>query len=487
MRKKTSIRLLAAMLALALVAAACGGDSAETGPATTAPSADADNNMDESEDSDDNGMDEDDNSDGNSMDEDDNSDGMDEDDNDGTSADEVTTTTSEAVPAPPPEPTPVPGFDGSTIRVGVISDLSGPASIIGVPLTAGAQVYYDYVNSQGGIAGRYMIETNEQDHQYMPSIALQVYNSIKDDVVLIGQLLGTPITNAVLESLKQDNIVAAPASLDSFWVREQNLLPIGSPYQIQAINGLDWWINEGGGNVNQTYCTFVQDDPYGEAGQEGVEFAAEALGFTITESVSYVAGDTDFSAQIQQLSNAGCEVVYFVALPNVTAPALGEAASKEFAPTWISASPTWVNILALSPVAEYLQKTMIIVGEGSTWGDTEVEGMGPMLERLAEFAPDQGPDYYFTFGYLQAHAVVQVLEAAVANGDLSRQGIIDAMNSLGEVSFEGLGGDYFYGAPADRIPSTENTIFRVNPAVPNGVEAEVVGYEASFASDFAFN
>ena len=40
----------------------------------------------------------------------------------------------------------------------------------------------------------------------------------------------------MLPQLKPDNIVAAPASLDAFWVREQNLLPIGAPYQIQAIN-----------------------------------------------------------------------------------------------------------------------------------------------------------------------------------------------------------------------------------------------------------
>ena len=83
MRKKTSIRLLAAMLALALVAAACGGDSDETAPTTTAPTAEPANNMDE-----DNNMDESADSDGNSMDESDNSDGMDEDDHDGSSADD---------------------------------------------------------------------------------------------------------------------------------------------------------------------------------------------------------------------------------------------------------------------------------------------------------------------------------------------------------------------------------------------------------------
>ena len=382
---------------------------------------------------------------------------------------------------------PGPGFDGSTINVGVISDLSGPASIIGNPLTAGGQVYYDYINSQGGVAGRYLIETVERDHQYNPATAVQIYNEAKDDVVMFGQLLGTPITNAVLESLKEDGLVAAPASLDAFWVREQNLLPIGGPYQIQAINGFDWWINEGGGNVDQVYCSFIQDDPYGDAGQEGLEFAADNLGFTVSEVARYVSGDTDFSAQVQQLQDAGCEVVFLVTLPSVTGTALGTAAASGFAPQWIGTSPTWINAFAqIEQLAPYLQEYFVVVGEGSTWGDESVPGMATMVERLEEFAPDQDPDYYFTFGYLQAHAVVQVLEAAVANGDLSREGIIEAMNGLGSVSFEGLGGDYFYGTPDERVPSTENTIFMVNPAVPNGVEAVTTGYRAPFAGDFVF-
>ena len=379
-----------------------------------------------------------------------------------------------------------PGFDGTTIKVGVISDLSGPVAIIGAPLTAGGQVYYDYINSQGGVAGQYLIETVEADHQYNPATAVQVYNDVKDDVVVIGQLLGTPITNAVLESLKEDGVVAAPASLDAFWVREQNLLPIGAPYQIQAINGLDWWVNEGGGSVDQVYCTFIQDDPYGEAGQEGVDFAAENLGLTIADTARYVAGDTDFSAQIQQLQGSGCEVVFLVATPSVTGGALGAAATTGFAPQWIGQSPVWINVLAGTALAPYLQANLIIVGEGATWGDDSVPGMASLIERLAEFAPDQAPDYYFTFGYLQALAVVELLEVAVANGDLSREGIIEALNSLGTVSFDGLSGDYYFGPPDERIPGTENTIFRVNPEVPNGVEAVATGYKASFADDFVF-
>ena len=472
MNKKQWFRLLALLLTATLFAAACGGDDGES----TAPDDGDDMADDAADDGDDMAAEDDAADDGDDMADDAADDGDDMADDDTADDDDMAEELAEG-----------PGFDGSTINVGVISDLSGPAAIIGNPLTAGGQVYYDYINSQDGVAGQYLIETVEVDHQYNPATAVQVYNDIKDDVVILGQLFGTPITNAVLESLKEDGLVAAPASLDAFWVREQNLLPIGGPYQIQAINGFDWWINEGGGNVDQVYCSFIQDDPYGEAGQEGLEFAAENLGFTVTEVARYVSGDTDFSAQIQQLQGAGCEVVFLVTLPSVTGGALGTAAASEFAPQWIGVSPTWINALAGSGLAPYLQAYFVVVAEGSTWGDESVPGMTTMIERLEEFAPDQAPDYYFAFGYLQAHAVVQVLEAAVANGDLSREGIVEALNSLGTVSFEGLSGDYFYGTPDQRIPSTENTIFVVNPEVPNGVEAVAIGYKSSFADEFVFD
>ena len=475
MKKKHWFRLLALLLAASLLAAACGDDDGDSTAPDGDDTAEGDDAADEVDADDTAEVDADDSDDMAGDDDADDGDDMagDDDADDGDDmAEEIATG---------------PGFDGTTINVGVISDLSGPVAIIGEPLTAGGQVYYDYINSQGGVAGQYLIETVEVDHQYNPATAVQVYNEVKDDVVIIGQLLGTPITNAVLESLKEDGLVAAPASLDAVWVREQNLLPIGGPYQIQAINGLDWWVNEGGGSVDQVYCSFIQDDPYGEAGQEGIDFAAENLGLTVTEIARYVSGDTDFSAQIQQLQGAGCEVVFLVTTPSVTGGALGTAAAGGYAPQWIGVSPTWINALAGSALAPYLQAYFVVVAEGSTWGDDSVPGMATLIERLEEFAPDQEPDYYFTFGYLQAHAVVQVLEAAVAAGDLSREGIIEALNSLGTVSFEGLSGDYFYGTPDERIPSTENTIFVVNPEVPNGVEAVATGYRASFAEDFVFD
>ena len=59
------------------------------------------------------------------------------------------------------------------------------------------------------------------------------------------------------------------------------------------------------------------------------------------------------------------------------------------------------------------------MAEGTEWGDTQVPGMKDMMEQVKEFKPDQQPDYYFSFGYLQGIAMTALLEKAVELGDLS--------------------------------------------------------------------
>ena len=66
-----------------------------------------------------------------------------------TSGDSGTTTT-EAQTVAPVEIANAPGFDGSIIKLGYLTDLSGGLQVIGVPIRDGAQVYWDYVNNELG-------------------------------------------------------------------------------------------------------------------------------------------------------------------------------------------------------------------------------------------------------------------------------------------------------------------------------------------------
>jgi ABC-type branched-subunit amino acid transport system substrate-binding protein len=381
----------------------------------------------------------------------------------------------------------VPGFDGETIRLGVVTPTSGPVAVIGEPLTNGNRAYWDYVNEElGGVGEQYPVELVIEDSAYDAPTAVQKYNQIKGDVVMFNQLLGTPIVNALLEQLSADNIVAQPASLDSFWVREQNLLPIGAPYQIQAINGVNWYVTEGGGSESSAVCTLRQDDPYGEAGQEGVDFALEQLGIDLTEEATFPVGNPDFTAQITQLQGAGCEMVWLVSTPSDTGAALGKAAELGFAPRWMAQSPTWIGAFVESELLPYLEANYTWVSEGPEYGDESVPGMSEMIRSQETYTPDQEPDVYFNFGYNEARAVHQVLEQAVEQGDLSRDGIIEAMNSLEEIEFDGILGEYGWGAPDDRDPPRASSIFEVDATKPIGLGLIVAEHEAPFAADFEF-
>lgn len=384
------------------------------------------------------------------------------------------------------QPGPVTGFDGTTIKLGVLSPLSGPVAVIGQPLTAGNKVWFDQINAQGGIAGKYKVELVQEDTQYKPDVAVQQYNKIKSQVVAFTQLLGTPSTLAVLPQLRADKILAAPASLDALWVREPNLLPVGGPYQIQAINAMDHYLTEGGGTPQSKICTMIQDDVYGEAGQAGIDFAAQRYGFTVANTQRFKTGTENFAGQIGALAGAGCQMVFLTATPTDAAKIWGTAAQARYAPKWYAQSPSYTSALSRSAIAPYLQQYVTIVAEGTEWGDPSVPGMSKMVSGLTQFAPQQQPDYYFAFGYNQGRAMTAVLEKAVAAGDLSRDGILEASSQLGTLSFEGLTGDYQYGPADTRNPPRSSTLFKVDPAKPFGLATLKYNFTSAAAQAYEF-
>lgn len=436
-KKQPWLRMLALLMALAMAAAACGGSSDDDDDAGTTTTAADDGGDDGGEE-----------------------------------------------PAGDPEPTA--GFDGTTIRLGALTPTSGPAAIIGNPLTKGNEVYFEALNAQGGVAGKYQVELDIRDSAYAEATAIQEYNAGKGDVVMYVQILGTAIIKAVLSQMMQDDIVASPATLDADWIAEENLLPIGGPYQIQVINGLDWYVNEDGG-AGTKVCMLAQDDPYGDAGEEGVDHAASELDFEKGPRVDFAVGTPDFTTQINQLEGGDCEAVVLVATPLDAAGALGRAAQAGYAPRWLVVSPGFLKLLYAGDLAPYAAENVRVLSEGANWGDESVPGMAQMVADLEEYGDGQEPDPYFAFGYNQARAVHQVLEKAVEMGDLSKEGIKAAMGELGTITFDGLLGDYEYGSgPADRNPPRTSTIFQFDADAPTGLTSVTDSFASEAAESFDF-
>ena len=91
----------------------------------------------------------------------------------------------------------------------------------------------------------------------------------------------------------------------------------------------------------------------------------------------FKVGDKDVTGQVQRLQGSKCDAVFLVATPTDAGTIWGTAAKLGYAPRWIGQSPTWIDELGASPLAEYLQQTTWIVAEGTEWGDEQVPGMKP--------------------------------------------------------------------------------------------------------------
>jgi ABC-type branched-subunit amino acid transport system substrate-binding protein len=381
-----------------------------------------------------------------------------------------------------------PGFDGKTITVGLLTVSSGPVAAIGDPMSAGNEVYWKRINEKGGVAGKYKVELKKYDTKYTDSEAVTQYGLSKDSVAMYGQILGTNVVNGVKDLLTADGILGQPATLDAYWTHEPELMPFGAPYQIQAINGLDYAVRKLDGK-NKTVCALTKDDDYGKAGLAGYEYAVTKLGLKGGAKATFKTGD-DMTATINTLQQGNCGIVLYTGLSIDTSATIQAAAARQFNPKWIALSASWNSTLSMgtdgkpTALAPYLEQNFFLAAEGYNWGDTSNPAMKQMLDDVAKYKPDQTPNGYFTFGWNEAWAVHQVLEKAAELGDLTQSGILEASHKIDKLEFGDGYGEYTYGDPADRAPTRQTTVFGIKAAAPNGTDAQEVNFVSEAAKAY---
>lgn len=383
------------------------------------------------------------------------------------------------------DPANAPGFDGTTIKIGFLTDLTGPLVVIGGPIRDGSQIYWDYVNEElGGIAGKYKVELVVEDTNDKAATAVQAYQKIKDDVVMFGEILSTHTSAAISPFLIEDEIVAIPGSLSARWVREPNFLPQAAPYEYEMINIIDWWHNTQS-DGNDVYCSVYVDDAYGTTTLTAVTYIAEQLGIEIAEEVSIDRGDTDFTTQLTRLEEANCTVVAAITVPTEQNILLAAAATADYKPVWLGALPSYLSLFGAVPTFAPNYENFYYAQDAPGLTDTSVEGIVNFKVRFEKykstaFSTFNLAGYFLSFG---AHAL---LERAAELGDFSRAGILRASEELGEVDVEGLAAqNYVYGPASERVPPKGSRIFEHEPDNgPDDFINEVANYTSIHIDGF---
>ena len=337
---------------------------------------------------------------------------------------------------------PGPGFDGTTISLGYLGNVAGgPFAVPGKALTAGFNAIISTVNDKGGIGGKYKINNIFAETEYNAEKSVAKYTELRDKVVMISQIYGTPNVQAVLPKLRQDGLVGSPISWDAEWSKDPNLLPNGGVYQVRAINIIDYYITKLG-NKDKKLCSVTHNSAYGDATLEGYEFALKKLGYAAPVKIKILNTDpgSAMGAVATQLKAGGCDAVFAGISSGQTTGILVSASQQGYNPTLLLMGPAFNVGQVTDAVATLYEKQVLVESDVAQWGDPAVPGMVGLLADVKKFAPEYAAqvDTAFAVGWAEAKSVVAVLEKAVALGDLSRDGIKKAMAQTGKVDTGGV-------------------------------------------------
>ena len=373
-----------------------------------------------------------------------------------------------------------PGVSEDTITLGVLTDQSGPFAGASAGIAQGRQLFWDAQNAAGGVCDR-TVQFDVVDHAYNAQNASTLYTSMEPEVLAFDELLGSPMIAALLPSIDQSGVLTMAVSFSSSLLDSPYVVVTGATYDVEMINAVQWLLDEGtiaaGDSVGHIYL----EGDYGENALAGTRHAAEELGVEIVEQ-KVLPTDADLTAAVTAIDQAGANVVLLTTTPPQAASAVAVAQANGLDLSFVGSNPTFSPALLASPAADALQSSYVVVSSVAPYA-SDAAGPTAVREAFGTTFPDGTPTSFVLYGYAQGELMASILETACANGALTREGLVEAFQSLDDVDTEGLVAPLDFSDPG-QPPARETFILRPDAAAPGGLSVVTDLFASPLATEF---
>jgi branched-chain amino acid transport system substrate-binding protein len=335
----------------------------------------------------------------------------------------------------------VPGVTDTSILIGTTQPLSGAASAY-ASISAGSTAYFKYLNDKGGINGR-MITYTVDDDGYDPAKAVPLVRQLitQDNVFAVFNELGTPVNLATRDYINQQKVPDLfVATGSSHWGTDYKQFPWTIGYQPDYVSeGKIYAKDILKNHPNAKIGILYQNDDYGKDYVNGLK---AGLGDKATSMVvdmeTYEANAADVSSQVASLKAKGADLFLIAATPKFAAQAIAGASKLSWKPA------IYLNSVSnqVSTVQGAIKASAADAAEGTTsvaylkdpantakWGSDA--GMKLYFQIMAKYLPssDAVHDGNYIYGMNVAWAFQKVLEKAGKNG-VTRQNVMDITRSM---------------------------------------------------------
>jgi ABC-type branched-subunit amino acid transport system substrate-binding protein len=365
------------------------------------------------------------------------------------------------------------GVEGTTIRLGVLTDLTGVFAALGKDITNANELFWQ--NNQ--VCDTYDVELDVQDTGYVPQTGVQLYSGMKDTVLAMQQTIGSPINTALAPEYEADQIVNFPSA----WSKTLTEIPgtgvVGATYDVEIANGYDYMFKEGLLKEGDTVGHIYFEGEYGANGLAGTQAVAKEKGLKVVEA-QIKSTDQDMSSQITQFKAAGVNMVALTVAPTQLASAAVAMEAQGLDVPILGSNPVFAPGLLAGPAANKIKQDLYVASPVSAFDQHE-----DLLKQYQAAYPDATPSLGVLVGVGMSELMKQVLDSACDNGDLTRQGVLDAFNGLEDVDTNDVVVP-IRGFEPGKSPSLES--FILQPAdVPGGAKVVQDAFEGEFAAAIA--
>lgn len=318
--------------------------------------------------------------------------------------------------------------------LGQSAAFTGPAAQLGIQFHQGAKLWFDQVNTQGGVAGK-SVEIKMLDDGYEPDrCAENTRKLIEEDVFALFGYIGTPTSLAALPLVKKAQIPFIAPFTGAMGLRDpliKNVFHLRASYNDETALIVKQLTNLGLKKI----AVFYQNDSYGKAGLDGAVLALGKLDLKLVAQATVERNSVDVAGAVQTLLAGAPDAIIQVSAYKSCAACIRAARLAGFGGTFFN-----VSFVGTQALADELGKD----GAGVVVSQVVPSPYNPARPITREFvaAIKKGgnsvqANYSSMEGYLAARMLTEGL-LRDAGRNLSRDSLVRGLEAIGNQSLGGF-------------------------------------------------
>jgi ABC-type branched-subunit amino acid transport system substrate-binding protein len=317
------------------------------------------------------------------------------------------------------------------IVIGQSAPFTGAAAQLGIQLNAGAKLYFDHLNSEGGIGGR-TVEIRQLDDGYEPErCAENTRKFIDDDVFCLFGYVGTPTSLAALPLATKAHIPFVAPFTGAMGLR--------NPLNRYAFHVRASYNDETGLIVKQLHnlglqkvAVFHQNDAYGKAGLDGATLALASLNLKPVAIATVERNSVDVAKAVETLTAAAPDAIIQISAYKSCAAFIRAARKSGYGGGLYN-----VSFVGTQALADELGKdgAGVVVSQVMPSPYSQAKAIA---REFTDAVKKSGGKVQANYSSMEGYLTAKILAEGIRRGGKTRDALITGLESLSNQSFGGF-------------------------------------------------